>query len=159
MTFVAKRSSQSYRQTIHAAPERVFPLLCPVREAEWLDGWTCTMVWSKSGVAEEGVVFTTSQPGEPDTVWVFTRHDPVRREIDFARFTPGSRTCAVRIRVEPAGADASHVHITYTYTGLSEAGNAWVEAYTEEEFRKMFLRWKRSMNHYLRTGTKLVEHR
>jgi hypothetical protein len=36
--FDAKRVTRSYRQTINAAPEVVFPLLCPVRESEWLEG-------------------------------------------------------------------------------------------------------------------------
>lgn len=159
MTFTARRSSYSYRQSIHGAADQVFSLLCPVREAAWLDGWTYSMVWSASGVAEEGVVFTTPQDGEPDTVWVFTRHDPVGREIDFARFTPGSRICAVRLRVASAGPETSHVDISYAYTGLSDAGNAWIDAYTDREFLEMARRWERSMNHSLRTGTKLVERR
>ena len=36
--FRPERITRKYRQTINAAPHVVFPLLCPVREAEWLDG-------------------------------------------------------------------------------------------------------------------------
>src|SRR6266540_2991762 len=38
----------------------VFPLLCPVREYEWFNGWKCTMVYSESGVAENNNVFYTN---------------------------------------------------------------------------------------------------
>lgn len=67
--FQAQRAVRSCRQTIDAKPEVVFPLLCPVREAEWLDGWNCRMIYSVGGLVEEGAVFSTSKPGEETTVF------------------------------------------------------------------------------------------
>ena len=98
-----QRVVRSYRQTIEAPPDAVFPLLCPVREAEWLDGWAFTMLYSASGLVEDGAVFSTSSPGEGDTMWVVTRHDRAARRVEFTRFTPGSRTCVLRIAVSPCG--------------------------------------------------------
>lgn len=43
--FTARRITRTYHQTINAVPETVFPLLCPVREAEWLDGWQYAMIY------------------------------------------------------------------------------------------------------------------
>lgn len=57
---------KSYRQTIDAPPETVFPLLCPVREAEWLDGWEYEMIYSMSGLIEKGAAFSTANPGAAD---------------------------------------------------------------------------------------------
>lgn len=151
----AQRVTRSYRQTIDAAPGVVFPLLCPVREAEWLDGWQYRMIFSESGLAEEGAVFSTPHHGEEDTIWIITRHDPARREVDFARVTPGSRASTLTIRVTPEGEAASHVDVTYTYTSLSPAGDAFIAGYTEEAFLKAVTFWERSMNHFLATGTKL----
>ena len=37
--------------------EEVFPLLCPKREEEWIPGWECETIWSKSGYNEEGAIF------------------------------------------------------------------------------------------------------
>jgi hypothetical protein len=42
---------------------------------------------------------------------------------------------------------------------LTDAGNAFIDACTEEAFRAMVEWWERSMNHFLRTGTKLVKRR
>lgn len=53
-TLQAKRTVRTYRQTINATPEIVFPLLCPVRETKWLDGWDHTMIYSVSGFVDEG---------------------------------------------------------------------------------------------------------
>lgn len=33
------RVSRTYTQQLCAEPEEVFPLLCPVREADWIEGW------------------------------------------------------------------------------------------------------------------------
>src|SRR5882672_10992531 len=53
------RASHTYRQRLCASPAKVFPLLCPVREAEWADGWLPELVISSSGVAECACVFIT----------------------------------------------------------------------------------------------------
>src|SRR5208283_1284485 len=44
---------------LHSTKDKVFPLLCPVREYEWFNDWKCTMVYSESGVAENNCVFYT----------------------------------------------------------------------------------------------------
>jgi hypothetical protein len=121
--FVSKRVTRKYRQSIEASPDRVFRLICPVREAEWLDGWHHTMIHSQSGLVEEGAVFSTPSPGERDTVWVVTRRDPVKRLVEFTRFTPGSRVCVLRISVR-SDRKGSLVDIAYTYTGITTPATA-----------------------------------
>ena len=154
--FTARRTTRTYRQTINATPERVFPLLCPVREAEWLDGWQYAMIYAESGLIEEGAVFSTPHEGEADTVWIVTRHDPGKREIEFARFTPGSRTCVLRIAVSAKAEHSSFVDIFYTYTGTTPAGNAFLESLTEEAFVEAVVFWEKSVNYFLETGEKLI---
>ena len=64
-----------YRQTNNGNIKDVFPLLCPVREKEWLEGWDCTLVHSQSGLIEKNCVFTTSHHGGSETVWLVTQYD------------------------------------------------------------------------------------
>lgn len=154
-TIVPTRITRAYRQLIEAPPDRVFPLICPVREAEWLDGWRFTMTYSVSGLAEEGAVFSTPGAGEPDTTWVITRHDAAQRLVEFTRFTPGSRTCVLRVGIAPAAGGRSFVDIAYTYTATSAEGRAFIEAFTEESFMAAVTFWERSMNHWLATGQRL----
>ncbi len=155
-SFTAKRVTRTYCQTINATPGRVFPLLCPVREAEWLDGWQYTMIYSESGLIEEGAVFSTPSPGEEDTVWIVTRHDPRKREIEFTRFTPASRICVLRIAVRAKDEDRSFVDISYTYTATAPTGNAFIQGLTEEAFMGAVKFWEESVNYYLETGKKLT---
>ena len=153
--FKAKRITRTYRQTINATPEKVFPLLCPVREAEWLDGWRYRMIYSESGLAEEGAVFSTPFDGEEDTVWIITKHDAKKHEVDFARFTHNSRTCLLRIYVEFKDENTSYVNISYTYTGIMPAGNSFIDNFTEETFLEAVIFWEKGMNYFLKTGDKL----
>ena len=153
--FQAKRATKEYRQTINALPEKVFPLLCPVREAEWLNGWQYNMIYSESGVVEEGAVFSTPREGEPETVWIVTKHDPVNYRVEFTRITHQSRTCMLRIVVSPKDKNSSYVDISYTYTGITPLGNQFIDELTEEAFCEDMKFWEDSVNYFLNTGKQL----
>ncbi len=154
--FKPLRQAFRYCQTNLTPPETVFPLLCPVREADWLDGWQSTMLYSESGLAEKGCVFRTPAPHAEETIWVVTRYDRERREIAFARFTPGKVVCVLEITVEPASAARSQVHIAYTHTAISPEGNQWIEDLRERDFHATMRHWEKSINHYLTTGKMLI---
>ncbi len=149
------RITRSYTQHIEAPPQVVFPLLCPVREADWLDGWgsQVEMVHSESGLAEDGCVFSTRVSGRPDTVWMITRHDPSQRVVEFFRVSTGLVATRLRIEVGARTDGSSAVQIGYTFTPLGAAGRAFVaETYTEDAFRRDMVWWQDSMNHWLRYG-------
>ena len=154
-SFKAKHITRSYEQTINADPARVFDLLCPVKEAEWLDGWDYTLLYSESGLAEEGCVFLSRQEGEKDTIWMITKRDVQNLEIEFVRATPESRIARLTIAVDEKAAKVSKVKITYLITALCEEGNKFLEAFTRENFEAGMKFWEKSMNHYLETGKKL----
>jgi hypothetical protein len=152
------RVTRTYTQRILAPPAAVFPLLCPVREKEWLEGWAeiVEVVHTESGVAEDGCVFRTRPPGRPETIWQVIRHDAGAGIVEFARVTDGLLATRLRIDVSPAGAGESAVTITYTFTPLNDAGRALVaESHGEESFRADMEWWQASMNHWLRTGEML----
>lgn len=154
--FVAKRVTRSYQQNIKASPAVVFTLLCPVREADWLFGWDYKLIYSESGFAEEGGVFTSSHGGEKDTIWLITKRDENNKEIEFVRITPESRVAKLVISVEEAKDGNSIVNISYTYTALNENGNRFIEELSEEKFIEAMKFWENSMNYYLKTGKKLI---
>jgi hypothetical protein len=155
--FKAKRVARNYVQTIRAQPSVVHSLICPVKEAEWLDGWDYQLIFSHSGFAEKGCVFTSRSAGEKDTIWLITKRDDAARETVFARITPESRVAEVTVRIKDAGRQASRVHITYTITALTEAGNRFIENFTQDNFEKDMKFWEATMNHYLATGKALPQ--
>jgi len=145
-----QRISFRYTQTNVAAPARVFPLLCPVREAEWLPGWRYRMVHSDSGVAELGCVFATPDEDGSETIWVVTEYDPQTLRIAFVWVRPGLVATRLTIALRAAGVERTYADIAYTYTGLSQEGNELVASYTEAWFAEKMRGWESAINLYLR---------
>lgn len=151
---------RSYIQHIDAAPSVVFPLICPIREGDWLEGWSesCEMIWSASGLAEPGCVFRTVEPGRPATIWIITEHDPDRGVVTFARVTPGLAASTLRIKVDGRRDGTSAVSIQYAVVPTSPDGEAYAATrYDQTELIDSVAWWERSMNHYLATG-ELLRH-
>ncbi|MGE5207533.1 MAG: SRPBCC family protein [Chlamydiota bacterium] len=150
--FRGLRVTHQYTQTNQAPPDRVFPLLCPVREADWVPGWKYRLIYSQSGVAELGCVFTTPNEDGTECTWLCTEYDPASFRIAYAWITPGLIACQLRIQLEAGPGSTTRAHIAYTYTGLSPAGNKEVEHFTADWFCTKMQGWESAINHYLRTG-------
>lgn len=142
--------TRTYTQLLCAEPATVFPLLCPVREAEWLEGWDPLTVITYSGVAEVDCVFST--PASPqNAVWYITRHEPETGFVEMIKITPEVTACKLRIQLA-AASEGCKALITYTHTSLGSKGDAFIEAFTEEHYTAFMQDWEARINHFLRTG-------
>lgn len=152
------RKIVSHVMQLAAAPGDVFPLLCPVREYEWIDVWQCEMIHSASGVAEAGAVFRTAFPqdGPPD-VWVISRYEPPR-VIEFVRVN-ALRTIHYAIHLESEAAGHSRWRWTQTLTGLNAEGNALIAAVDAADFAQKIDAITSRLAHFLATGTMLRDNR
>ncbi len=152
--FNAERVVKRYRMNLSAPPADVFPLLCPVREYEWIEPWACDMIYSASGGAEDHAVFTTRFPAQGgEETWVVCRYEP-DRAIAFIRVAAGFKVNRLDIVLEPAGA-GTRIDWTHTYTGLSEEGNRWIRALDDDALRREKAAIETMLDHYLKTGTML----
>jgi hypothetical protein len=153
-SFRGQRVTHEFTQTNPATPDKVFPLLCPVREVEWVPGWNHQLIYSDSGVAELGCVFTTIPSDIPNAklTWITTDYDPAAYRIAYIWIHPEHVLAELRIQLT---ADGEHTlsHIEFRYTGLSEAGNREVATYDHKWFEKRMHGWESAINHYLLHGT------
>jgi hypothetical protein len=141
------RVTRSYTQHLLAGVEHVFPLLCPVREADWIEGWDPLLVISESGVAEPDCVFVTA--GEPtDDIWYVTRHDRAAGDIEMIKVTPGVTACRLSIKLADAGPGCTAT-ITYSHTSLGPAGDRFVAGFTKEFYLQFMRDWEQRINRYL----------
>ena len=102
----------------------MFPLLCPVREEEWIPGWKAEIVHSESGFAELDCVFVTELFDGRD-VWSVSRYEPDQHRIEFV--IVGARHVQ-RLAVEACDTDTGcELTWTRTYTSLTAEGDAVVE--------------------------------
>lgn len=148
------RATRTYTQKLVAPPERVFPLLCPVREADWIHDWDPLTVWSVSGVAETDCVFVT--PGTPHpAIWYVTRHEPERGFVEMLKIVPEMTACrlSIQLAATPTGCDAT---VTYSHTSLGPQGDAFVADFTDAFYEKFMREWETQINHYLVTGKPLL---
>ena len=137
---------------VQASPDEVFPLLCPVREYDWIATWKCDVLHSESGVAEKDCVFTTAFHDGPMT-WVVSRYEPPTR-IEFTCFVPGLFVMRLEIAVS-GDAGASTLEWTRRWLALGEQGEEWIAARTEGEYEHMMAMLRDSLRHYLATGDML----
>jgi hypothetical protein len=150
------RATHTYRQKLHAPPARVFPLLCPVREAEWAEGWLPEFVISSSGVAERDCVFVTPEKlGE--AIWYVTRHESARSFVEMLKIVPGVTACRLEIQLSKNG-DGCFADVTYSHTSIGSAGDEFVAKFTADLYQRFMQAWEKELNHFLKTGTRLTDH-
>jgi hypothetical protein len=144
------RVTRTFTQKLVAEPSKIFPLLCPVREADWLDGWDPIAVFSESGVAEADCVFLT-EASPSNAIWYITRHEPSNGFVEMIKITPNVTVCKLTIQLRPVG-DGSEATITYAHTSLSPEGDTFLESFTEEHYRQFMGDWEARINYYLLNG-------
>ena len=152
------RTTTSVTTPLAASIETVFPLLCPVREYDWIDTWDCEMIHSDSGIAEDGCIFRT-QPiaslGIDRETWGCVRYEPPRR-IGFVRT---SEHLLMRLDIdlapEPGGAGC-RATFRVTATGLDDAGDSLIDRLTPG-FEPLYRKVLAKLDHFLKTGTRLPD--
>ncbi len=142
-----RRTTITFQRTFNTSPEILLRQLCPTTEYDWLPGWKCELLHSKSGYAEYDAVFKTTFFG-PEEVWVCTRYEP-GRAIAYTRVS--ADFCAIfeaNLSENPDGTvTATWVE---TLSALTEQGNGIVAE--AESMRERFFDIFDSLDHFVQTG-------
>lgn len=130
-----------------ATPEKIFPLLCPVLEYDWIPGWRTKLIHSKSGVAEEDCIFET-RFAEGPMIWTCTRYEP-SRYIEYTCFAQRGFVVRLQITLDavPAG---TRMRWSRSWLAYNAEGEAWVKEWNVEHHEKMMEHLKAEMEDYLR---------
>ena len=152
--FIPQRIIKETELIIAADPQKVFPLLCPVREYEWIEPWQCRVRYSESGVAENNCIFETDFPHNGGReIWIVSRYEKDSC-IEFVRFTADEKI--IKLDIQLTGTQAGDTRLLWrkTFTGLSPEGNRIV-ATLAGNFTPEAERIAGMLNYYLRTGQML----
>jgi hypothetical protein len=138
--FTGERTERSHSFVVARPLAESFALFTPEGERAWAQGWDPRYVYPADGRTEQGMVFITTHNQET-TIWTLVRHDPGAGIVEYLRVTPGARIASVLVQC--AGIDAARTRVTvvYRFTGLSEAGNAYVRAMDEPHYRAFIDGW------------------
>ena len=158
--FESKRISRTSIITLNAPLKKVFPLFGPIKEKEWADGWSPEIVYSNTNLLEEHMVFKIESHGhgETDYTWIVTKYMPEQSLIEYTVFTM-ERFWFITIKCSKNNDNLkTDAEITYTYTGLTEKGNAINEKALQHMYSRDLKDWEEAINYYLKTGKKLKHH-
>lgn len=142
------RVERSYTQKLLGKPDTIFPLLCPVREAEWAEGWDPRAVFTKSGFAERDCVFTTGDQ-DPHSIWIITSFDLNNHRLEIVKVTPGMTVGRIEIKLSENDAGGTDAEVCYMYTAISSEGESFVRDYSEEFFQGFMKLTESALNDFL----------
>jgi len=143
-----KKLVRSYRQTLTGSAAEIFPLLCPVREKDWLPGWDYQLIYSESGYAEKGCVFETGNV-YGSYRWIVTNYDSDIYTIQFVKINEDV-SVIIDIALEEERRDLCHCQIEYAFIPHNE--ETAEQVYREnsaENFRSHMQIWETALNYYL----------
>jgi len=148
-----KREILRYTMRIEAPAGNIFPLLCPVREYDWIPQWHCRLIYSDSGYAEPGCVFQTDfGDGFGPEIWVVSEYQP-NSCIAFIR-TGEHRLTRYRISLKSEG-DATSLLWCQEITCLTRTGKKLITALSATGFESTMKKLEQMLTHYLSQGAML----
>ena len=143
--FRARHVRRSGVVRLAGEPAALFAHFSPEGERRWAPDWDPEYLHPEDPAPTPGLVFRTRAGGET-TLWLLLRYDTAAHEAEYVRVVPGSRMGTVRVACRAAGAGRTDVHVTYELTGLSEAGNEVLAAFTESAFAAMMCAWQEAIS-------------
>lgn len=138
--------------TLAAPVARVFPLFTPRGEERWIAEWRPDYIHPSDGETVEGMVFRTGQ-GDDLTLWSCLAWEPAAHHVRYARVTPASRFGFVDVRCMALDAGRTEAVVTYTFTALNDAGEAWLDTLTAPAFAAMIDVWRAKIDAWLAANT------
>jgi hypothetical protein len=156
--FTAERVSKTATFTANGKMEDVFPLFGPFEEKNWAEGWSPVLVYPQAGTIEEGLTFTTKGHvhGEKENTWIINKYQPVNHLIQYMVLAD-NRYLTITVQCNKLTDTTTAATVTYTFTGLTDEGNAVSKHILGKMFGSNLTDWGESINYYLKTG-QLLKH-
>jgi len=151
--FTSLRVMHPYHLELSGSADTVFPLLCPVRENDWIVGWqeACNLIYSDSGFAEDACVFTTFIPEEGHAAWICSEHDTVRHRVCYIKTIENLVIIKWQMHLVDLSPGHCALFSVYIITPLCEAGNSFAaELYKRRDALMEGLKCK--IDYYLAHG-------
>lgn len=113
---------------ISASADKVMPLLCPVREYDWIEGWKCQLIHCPNGKNEVGVEFyekmstpflLNSMHGK--TKWTTIVFDTTEYKVHF-NWTNKYANALYKMELHPISNDSTKLVLDLAYTIKNKNG-------------------------------------
>jgi len=122
-----------------------FPLFSPEGEREWIKTWNPRPVFPETVEFRADTIFREGT-GQQDAIWTIVAVDWPSHRAEYVRVAPESHTAHIVVKVEPRGAESSHVSVSFTVTILGEAGVEMVEKFCESAYAARMQSWQHDIS-------------
>mgnify|MGYP000851688843 CR=1 FL=1 len=147
--FQAERKRLSSEVHLRSAAEKVFPLLCPMREYDWIDGWICELVASESGFAEENCIFKCDLPIWGKETWYILNFETGR---GWTAIRTGEHI-STRIDLSLNEENGSTIfRAEFLLTATDPEGNVQIGNFPDEFAYQFCSRLGRMLDYYIENG-------
>jgi hypothetical protein len=149
-----KREIQEFTGIFETTPDKIFPLLCPARETDWVPGWDVDLIYTNSGYAEDKCVFHTKKSSSAsEGLWTFTGFK-LNEYIEFVKF---QQDILVHCKVSLSQNNDGTTTATWKtiLTSLSEKGNKEIEKMVDNKQHTTIFD---VMDYYLKNGKMISKH-
>ena len=148
--FAAASVELTGRLMVSAPVGETFELFSPEGERLWVPGWAPELLHPPGAQWEKGLIFRT-QEERGEAVWVVTALDRKRHAVEYYRVEPGRYVARIRVRCQVTQPEKTDVAVTYTFVGLSDAGNRDIAAMSEAAYEQKLKRWQDWIETHLRS--------
>ena len=152
--FKAKRISRTSSIILNASLKTVFPLFGPIEEKKWAYGWNPQIIFSSTNRLEQKMIFKTGhrEKDENDYIWIVSKLLPQQALIEYTVFA-SKKVWWITIQCqEKISNQTTRAEITYTFTGLTEKGNAISAKHLARLYAHDLKDWEEAINYFLETG-------
>ena len=122
-------------------------------EYDWIEDWSCEVLYTASGVAEDGCIFRTRVAPGVQMTWVVTRYEAPWK-IEFACVAPGSHVMRLKLELRLRHAGSTLIW-NKEITATEPAGEAIIAHQVNGEHQTRTRLIEKMLKHYLSTGTML----
>lgn len=151
--FIPKSTLLQGAINLNGAIDEVFKLFSPQGEKLWVPGWEPELLHPPGVDWQEGMIFRTTEEFGP-AIWTVLRLDHLHHEARYFRSEVNRYVALVEVRCRVASNRATQAIVTYEFIGLSEKGNAEIEAMTQVDYQGKMARWTKWINEYLATRSR-----
>ena len=116
------------------------PLFTPKGEEAWVPGWSPDYISPIDGKTGKDMLFTTGE-GAEKTFWTCLDWEPEQGRVRYFRLTPETRVAFVEVVCSEITPGRTSVTVSYDMQSLTDAGDAWIEGFTEEAFTASIGEW------------------
>jgi len=144
MTQAVQQTRRTGEFDLMCSAGAAFPLFSPEGERKWIREWNPRPMFPDTIEFRQDTVFR-----EGEAVWTIVDADWQTHRAEYVRVAPSSHTAHIVVKVDAAGADRSHVKVSYTVTIIGEQGASLLEAFSEAEFAAKMRRWQKQIGEHL----------